>query len=72
MHVLRSRIEDVDASICFALRENDILFIDSSPVIRPQGDVLTEFLQILPRLASGMVVHVHDFFVPRLLQCGDH
>jgi Methyltransferase domain len=65
VRVLRSRVEDVTASIFATLRKNDILFIDSSHVIRPQGDVLTEFLQILPRLASGVVVHVHDIFSPR-------
>jgi Methyltransferase domain len=65
VRVLRSRVEDVNGSLFSMLRQNDILFIDSSHVIRPQGDVLTEFLQILPRLASGVVVHVHDIFSPR-------
>jgi hypothetical protein len=63
--VLRSRVEDMDLRLFETLRENDVVFIDSSHVIRPQGDVLTEFLQILPRLASGVVVHVHDIFSPR-------
>ena len=46
------------------LKANDILFIDSSHVIRPQGDVLHEYLQILGRLAPGVLIHVHDIFTP--------
>lgn len=65
VRVLRNRVEDVDRALFSTLCHNDILFIDSSHVIRPQGDVITEFLQILPRLASGVVVHVHDIFSPR-------
>lgn len=63
--VLRQKVEEVDADIFNSLQANDILFIDSSHVIRPQGDVLTEFLEILPRLSSGVIVHVHDIFSPR-------
>ena len=47
------------------LEENDILFIDSSHVIRPQGDVVFEYLQILPSLNKGVIVHVHDIFSPK-------
>jgi hypothetical protein len=65
VEVLRQRVEGVYPSLFGTLGRNDILFIDSSHVIRPQGDVLTEFLDILPRLASGVVVHVHDIFSPR-------
>lgn len=65
VRVLRQRVEEVEPSLFDTLGKNDILFIDSSHVIRPQGDVLTEFLQILPRLAPGVVVHVHDIFSPR-------
>jgi len=41
------------------------LFIDSSHVIRPNGDILYEYLQILPQLQSGVYVQVHDIFSPR-------
>ncbi len=46
------------------LAPRDIVFIDSSHVIRPQGDVVTEYLQILPRLPKGVWVHVHDIATP--------
>jgi hypothetical protein len=47
-----------------ALHENDILFIDSSHVCKIGSDVQYEFLEILPRLAPGVLVHVHDIFLP--------
>jgi len=63
--VVRKRLEDVDKSVFRELQSGDILFIDSSHIIRPQGDVLTEVLEILPLLAPGVVVHFHDIFSPR-------
>lgn len=63
--VRRQRIEDLDARHVKALRANDILFIDSSHVIRPQGDVVREYLELLPLLAPGVLVHLHDIFTPR-------
>jgi hypothetical protein len=47
------------------LERNDILFIDSSHVIRPQGDVLFEYLELLGSLKSGVIIHIHDIFTPR-------
>jgi hypothetical protein len=63
--VLRQRVEDVAIERFLALGENDLLFIDSSHVIRPQGDVLFLYLQVLPALRKGVMVHVHDVFTPR-------
>jgi hypothetical protein len=62
---LKSRIEDIDIEYFKSLQKNDILFIDSSHMIRPQGDVLLEYLEILPILNSGVIVHIHDIFSPR-------
>lgn len=63
--VLRSRVENVDTTLFRDLDRNDLLFIDSSHIIRPQGDVLAEYLEILPILRSGVLVHIHDVFTPR-------
>jgi len=63
--LVRKPVEEVDAASFRALEANDILFIDSSHIIRPQGDVLLEYLEILPTLKSGVVVHVHDIFTPK-------
>lgn len=63
--LIREKVEDIDAGFFSELEENDVLFIDSSHVIRPQGDVLYEYLELLPILGKGVIVHVHDVFSPR-------
>jgi hypothetical protein len=63
--VIRQRMQDVDTIWFNRLGRDDLLFIDSSHIIRPQGDVVTEYLDILPRLQSGVIVHAHDIFSPR-------
>lgn len=62
--VIRERVERCPAELFADLEENDILFIDSSHMIRPQGDVLFEYLEVLPTLKPGVLVHVHDIFTP--------
>ena len=65
VEVIRKKVEDIDLSYFAALVENDILFIDSSHIIRPAGDVLFEYLALLPTLNHGVIVHVHDIFSPK-------
>ena len=55
--VVRKKVEDLALSFFSELKENDILFIDSSHIIRPQGDVLFEFLELLPSLNKGVIVN---------------
>lgn len=63
--VVRNKVEIVEPEFFSELEEDDILFIDSSHIIRPQGDVLFEFLELLPTLNKGVIVHVHDIFSPK-------
>ena len=63
--VIRKMVQEVDKSLFKKLNEGDMLFIDSSHMVRPQGDVLFEYLEILPILNPGVIVHVHDVFTPR-------
>lgn len=63
--ILESRIQDVGMEMFTALEKDDILFIDSSHVIRAGGDVQFEYLEILPRLSPGVLVHIHDISLPR-------
>jgi hypothetical protein len=63
--IIRKKIEDINLKKFLNLDKNDILFIDSSHMIRPQGDVLKIFLEILPKLKKGVIVHVHDIFTPK-------
>jgi hypothetical protein len=65
VELLRVKAEALEKSFFRKLEANDILFIDSSHIIRPQGDVLFEYLEILPVLNSGVLIHVHDIFTPK-------
>ena len=46
------------------LESGDILFIDSSHTVKIGSDVNYLFLEVLPRLRPGVIVHVHDIFLP--------
>jgi hypothetical protein len=55
---------DVPASEFQQLAAGDILFIDTTHTVRAFGDVNYLLLEILPSLKAGVVVHVHDIFLP--------
>jgi predicted O-methyltransferase YrrM len=63
--VIRRPVEEVGPELFSQLESDDILFIDSSHVIKPRGDVLFLYLQVLPLLSSGVLVQIHDVFTPR-------
>lgn len=65
VNVIRKPVELIDTSLFGQLDKNDILFIDSSHMIRPQGDVLFEYFEIVPALRSGVLIHIHDIFTPK-------
>lgn len=62
--LLSKAVQDVDLSIFEKLRENDILFIDSSHNIKFNSDVLFIITEVLPRLKPGVNIHFHDIFWP--------
>ena len=62
--VIRKRVELLDVSLFASLEAGDILFIDSSHVVRTQGDVVAELLSIVPSVAPGVIIHIHDIFTP--------
>lgn len=57
-------VQDLDLEFFNQLESGDILFIDSSHVVGTGSDVVREYLEILPRLKPGVIVHVHDIFLP--------
>lgn len=62
--LVREKIETLDLKLFRELEDGDLLFIDSSHMVRPQGDVLYEYLTVIPSLNKGVYVHVHDIFTP--------
>lgn len=62
--LIESKVEDLDISIFKTLQNNDILFIDSSHVLKIGSDVQYEYLKLLPNINKGVLVHIHDIFLP--------
>lgn len=58
------KVEEVDTTFFDRLEAGDILFIDSSHVSKVGSDVNHLFFCILPRLKEGVLVHIHDIFLP--------
>ncbi|MEH6497506.1 MAG: class I SAM-dependent methyltransferase [Sneathiella sp.] len=62
--VVRNTVQQAPVTLFSELGEGDILFIDSSHISMPGTDVDLLFLEILPGLPSGVLVHIHDIFLP--------
>jgi hypothetical protein len=62
--VIRKPFENIDFSFIDNLVEGDILFVDNSHRILPNSDAMVFFMEILPRLKKGVVVHIHDIYIP--------
>lgn len=64
IELLSKPVQDVDLSVFTALQQGDVLFIDSSHVLKIGGDVAFLYLEVLPRLNRGVVIHIHDVPFP--------
>ena len=62
--VIQQRVQDVDLDLFTSLNSGDVLFIDSSHVASVGSDVVREYLEVIPRLKRGVLVHLHDIFLP--------
>ena len=64
VHLIPQTIQKVDLDVFLSLQSGDFLFLDSSHVVGIGSDVVREYLEILPRVAPGVIVHAHDIFIP--------
>jgi len=62
--IIRKPFEDIDTNTLDELNENDILFVDNSHRILPNSDSMVFYLEILPKLKKGVIVHIHDVYLP--------
>lgn len=62
--VIREPFENINLNILDDLNENDILFVDNSHRILPNSDSMVFYLEILPKLKKGVIVHIHDIYLP--------
>lgn len=64
LRLVAKPVQAVPMDVFTSLGEGDVLFIDSTHVLKSGGDVWYEYCEILPRLAPGVWVHVHDISLP--------
>tara|TARA_B110000285_G_scaffold235135_1_gene315069 strand:+ start:11308 stop:12228 length:921 start_codon:yes stop_codon:yes gene_type:complete len=62
--IIGKGIQELPTSYFDVLKENDVLFLDSTHTVKIGGDVNYEILELLPRLNKGVIVHIHDIFLP--------
>jgi hypothetical protein len=62
--VIRRRLEDVDLEFWVRVDSETVLFLDGSHRCLTNSDVTAFFLDILPRLAPGCLIGVHDIWLP--------
>ena len=62
--LLTQEVQTVPLSRFTTLDRGDVLFIDSSHVLKIGSDVEFEYLEVIPRLKRGVLVHSHDIFLP--------
>lgn len=64
VRIIDAPVQRVPLKVFEELEAGDVLFIDSTHVLRTGSDVCYELFEILPRLRAGVAVHVHDMFWP--------
>lgn len=62
--VVRRPLEDTDLVVFERLRAGDMCFIDNSHCAYQNSDVTVSFLEVLPRIAPGVLIGIHDIFLP--------
>jgi Methyltransferase domain len=62
--LIKKRVQELPMELFTQLEAGDVLFIDTSHVLKLQGDVEHEVLRIVPSLKPGVWIHFHDVFTP--------
>ena len=57
-------IQGISMDLFSGLSENDIVFIDGTHMLLPNSDVAWFFLELLPQLPKGVIVQIHDIYLP--------
>ena len=64
IELLQRKVQTVPVDVFRKLQAGDFLFIDSSHTVKAGSDVNYLFLEVLPVLEPGVIVHIHDIFLP--------
>ena len=61
---IKKKVENCNISYFKKLKRNDLLIIDSTHIIKPYGDVLKIYQEIIPTINKGVNICIHDIFTP--------
>lgn len=61
---IRCPLEDIDVAAFDNLQSGDVVFMDGSHRVFMNSDATVFFLDVIPRLPDGVVVGIHDIFLP--------
>jgi hypothetical protein len=64
VQLIKKPVQEVNPGTFEQLGANDLLFIDSTHAVRIGGDVPFLYLEVLPRLRQGVMIHIHDIYLP--------
>jgi hypothetical protein len=64
VRLISATVQSVDLDVFLSLEDGDFLFLDSTHVVGIGSDVVREYLEILPRIKPGVLIHAHDIFIP--------
>lgn len=62
--VITQPLENMVEDNIFNLESDDIVFLDGSHYVFQGNDTLTFFFSILPALPKGVIIHIHDIYLP--------
>lgn len=62
--VVRAPFETTSSEIFRNLEAGDIVFVDNSHRVLPNSDATAFFLEVLPLLPDGVIVQLHDIYLP--------
>lgn len=62
--LIAQKVQEVPLDLFLSLGPGDLLFLDSSHIVTVDSDVVHAYLRILPKLKPGVLVHIHDIFMP--------
>lgn len=66
--LIQKPVQALNPEVFRDLGAGDLLFIDTTHAIKPGGDVIYLYLEVIPRLRPGVIVHIHDIYFPYLYQ----
>jgi hypothetical protein len=64
VHIIEAPVQQTDQNLYKSLNRGDVLFIDSTHVLKTGSDVHYELFHILPCLQQGVIIHFHDIHFP--------